>query len=73
MSNAIIKQQGDSPIVADNIWEIRLGAGSFIFGGHAGDRRSRKAYGEERCNAEAPNSARLADQFCPPRRGESGP
>jgi glycerophosphoryl diester phosphodiesterase len=32
MSNAIIKQQGDSPIVADNIWEIRLGAGSFVVG-----------------------------------------
>ena len=30
MSNAIIKQQGDSPLVADNIWEFRLGAGSFI-------------------------------------------
>ena len=25
MSNAIIKQQGDSPIVADNIFQIRLG------------------------------------------------
>jgi glycerophosphoryl diester phosphodiesterase len=36
MSNAIIKQQGDSPIVADNIWEIRLGAGSFILGAVAG-------------------------------------
>jgi glycerophosphoryl diester phosphodiesterase len=36
MSNAIIKQQGDSPIVADNIWEIRLGAGSFILGVLAG-------------------------------------
>jgi glycerophosphoryl diester phosphodiesterase len=36
MSNAIIKQQGDSPIVADNIWEIRLGAGSFILGALAG-------------------------------------
>ena len=28
MSNAIIKQQGDSPVVADNIWEFQLGAGS---------------------------------------------
>jgi len=36
MSNAIIKQQGDSPIVADNIWQIRLGAGSFILGALAG-------------------------------------
>ena len=36
MSNAIIKQRGDSPIVADNIWEIRLGAGSFILGALAG-------------------------------------
>jgi len=36
MSNAIIKQQGDSPIVADNVWEFRLGAGSFILGALAG-------------------------------------
>jgi glycerophosphoryl diester phosphodiesterase len=36
MSNAIIKQQGDFPIVADNIWEIRLGAGSFILGALVG-------------------------------------
>jgi glycerophosphoryl diester phosphodiesterase len=36
MSNAIIKQQGDSPIVADNIFQIRLGAGSFILGALAG-------------------------------------
>jgi glycerophosphoryl diester phosphodiesterase len=36
MSNAIIKQQGDSPIVADNIWEFRLGAGSFMLGALAG-------------------------------------
>ena len=36
MSNAIIKQQGDSPIVADNIWEIRVGAGSFILGALVG-------------------------------------
>jgi Glycerophosphoryl diester phosphodiesterase family len=36
MSNAIIKQQGDSPIVADNIWELRLGAGPFILGALAG-------------------------------------
>ena len=36
MSNAIIKQQGDSPLVADNIWEFRLGAGSFMLGALAG-------------------------------------
>jgi glycerophosphoryl diester phosphodiesterase len=36
MSNAIIKQQGDSPIVADNFFQIRLGAGSFILGALAG-------------------------------------
>ena len=36
MSNAIIKQQGDASVVADNIWEIRLGAGSFILGALAG-------------------------------------
>jgi glycerophosphoryl diester phosphodiesterase len=36
MSNAIIKQQGDSSLVADNIWEFRLGAGSFILGALAG-------------------------------------
>jgi len=36
MSNAIIKQQGDASVVADNIWEIRLGAGSFVLGALAG-------------------------------------
>jgi hypothetical protein len=36
MSNAIIKQQGDSPVVADKISEIQLGAGSFILGALAG-------------------------------------
>jgi Glycerophosphoryl diester phosphodiesterase family len=36
MSNAIIKQQADSPIVADNIFQVRLGAGSFILGALAG-------------------------------------
>jgi glycerophosphoryl diester phosphodiesterase len=36
MSNAIIKQQGDSSLVADNIWEFRLGAGSFILGALVG-------------------------------------
>ena len=32
MSNAIIKQQGDFPIVADNVWNIRAGAGTFVLG-----------------------------------------
>jgi glycerophosphoryl diester phosphodiesterase len=32
MSNAIIKQQGDFPVVADNVWNIRAGAGTFILG-----------------------------------------
>ncbi|HZA04117.1 MAG TPA: glycerophosphodiester phosphodiesterase [Propionibacteriaceae bacterium] len=32
MSNAIIKQQGDFPMVADNVWHIRAGAGTFILG-----------------------------------------
>lgn len=32
MSNAIIKQQGDFPIVADNVWNIRAGAGSYALG-----------------------------------------
>jgi glycerophosphoryl diester phosphodiesterase len=36
MSNAIIKQQGDSPVVADNIWDIQLGAGSFFLGALTG-------------------------------------
>ena len=36
MSNAIIKQQGYSPVVADNIWEFRLGGVSFILGLLAG-------------------------------------
>jgi glycerophosphoryl diester phosphodiesterase len=36
MSNAIIKQQGDSPVVADNIWEFRLGGASFVLGALAG-------------------------------------
>ena len=35
MSNAIIKQ-GDASLVADNIWEFRLTAGSFFLGGLAG-------------------------------------
>ncbi len=35
MSNAIIKQ-GDASLVADNIWEFRLTAGSFFLGALAG-------------------------------------
>ena len=36
MSNAIIKQQGDFPVVADNVWNIRAGAGTFVLGMLAG-------------------------------------
>jgi glycerophosphoryl diester phosphodiesterase len=32
VSNAIIKQQGERPIVADNIWQINAGAGTFLLG-----------------------------------------
>ena len=32
MSNAIIKQQGAGSLVADNIWEFRLGAGAYALG-----------------------------------------
>jgi glycerophosphoryl diester phosphodiesterase len=32
MSNFIIRQKGPSSVVADNIWEIRLGVGSFLVG-----------------------------------------
>ena len=32
MSNAIIKQEGDFPVVADNVWNIRAGAGTYILG-----------------------------------------
>jgi glycerophosphoryl diester phosphodiesterase len=32
VSNAIIKQQGEHPVVADNIWQIKAGAGSFLLG-----------------------------------------
>jgi glycerophosphoryl diester phosphodiesterase len=32
VSNAIIKQQGDFPLVADNVWNIRAGAGTFLLG-----------------------------------------
>jgi glycerophosphoryl diester phosphodiesterase len=36
MSNFIIRQEGSSPVVADNLWEIRLGAGAFVLGALAG-------------------------------------
>ncbi len=36
MSNFIIRQEGPSPVVADNLWEIRLGVGSFLVGALAG-------------------------------------
>ncbi|MFH5822238.1 glycerophosphodiester phosphodiesterase [Georgenia sp. AZ-5] len=36
MSNAIIKQTGAGAVVADNIWELRLGAGPFLLGLVAG-------------------------------------
>lgn len=36
MSNFIIRQQGSSPVVADNLWEIRLGAGALLLGALAG-------------------------------------
>jgi glycerophosphoryl diester phosphodiesterase len=36
MSNFIIKQIGPSPVVADNLWEIRLGAGALLLGALAG-------------------------------------
>ena len=32
MSNFIIRQEGHSSVVADNIWEVRLGAGSMLLG-----------------------------------------
>lgn len=32
MSNFIIRQEGPSSVVADNLWEIRLGVGSFLVG-----------------------------------------
>ena len=46
MSNAIIKQQGDSPIVADNIWEFRLGGGSFLLGAFVGKAHDRDLRGD---------------------------
>src|SRR4028119_1866190 len=36
MSNFIIRQDGPSPVVADNLWEIRLGAGALLLGALAG-------------------------------------
>ena len=36
MSNFIIRQEGSSPVVADNLWEIRLGAGALLLGALAG-------------------------------------
>ena len=36
MSNAIIRQTGAGSVVADNIWQFRLGAGSFALGLLAG-------------------------------------
>jgi glycerophosphoryl diester phosphodiesterase len=36
MSNFIIRQEGPSSVVADNIWEVRLGVGSLLFGVLAG-------------------------------------
>ncbi|WP_052436451.1 glycerophosphodiester phosphodiesterase [Georgenia sp. SUBG003] len=32
MSNAIIRQKGAKPVVADNVWELHLGAGPFLLG-----------------------------------------
>ncbi len=36
MSNFIIRQEGSSPVVADNLWEIRLGAGALLLGALVG-------------------------------------
>src|SRR5215208_1169752 len=36
MSNFIIRQEGPSSVVADNLWEIRLGVGSFLVGALVG-------------------------------------
>lgn len=36
MSNFIVRQDGHSSVVADNIWELRLGAGSMLIGALAG-------------------------------------
>jgi len=36
MSNFIVKQEGPSPRVAEKVWEVRLGTGSFLLGALAG-------------------------------------
>lgn len=36
MSNFIVRQQGPSSLVADNIWEIRPGVGALLLGGLSG-------------------------------------
>jgi glycerophosphoryl diester phosphodiesterase len=36
VSNFIIRQEGSSSVVADNLWEIRLGAGALLLGALAG-------------------------------------
>jgi hypothetical protein len=36
VSNFIVRQKGHSSVVADNIWEVRLDAGSILLGALAG-------------------------------------
>jgi glycerophosphoryl diester phosphodiesterase len=36
VSNFVIRQEGPSSVVADNIWEVRLGAGSLLLGALTG-------------------------------------
>ena len=36
VSNFIIRQEGSSSVVADNLWEIRLGAEALVLGALAG-------------------------------------
>jgi glycerophosphoryl diester phosphodiesterase len=36
MSNFVVRQEGPSPRVAENVWEVRLGAGSLLVGAFAG-------------------------------------
>src|SRR4029450_10978494 len=70
--NAIIKQQGDSPLVAGNTWSS-AGAGSFILGAVAGGvlTAGRWARRDGRGgDSEAADSSRLADQLRAPRWGE---
>ena len=73
MSNAIIKQQGDSPLVADNIWEFRLGAGSFILGALAGTLVTAAVgmLSDQESRRQAAHAERLADQLRAPWRGKS--